>query len=112
MAHAQMKVDHWNAARGVASQACLVLCVDWTAVISLGLWGRWTMETMDHYLRGGSPAAGSTDVATKKRTVVGNARACRCPLLDAKVDWSLYDLGADVLHPQMKTFSETVSPRN
>jgi hypothetical protein len=70
------------------------------------------METRDHYLRGGSPAAGLIDVATKRRMVVGNAREYPCPLLVAKVDWSLYDLGADVLHPQMKTFSEIVSPPN
>jgi hypothetical protein len=80
MAHVKIKVDHWNAARGVASRACLVLCAGWTAVISLGLWGRWTMEIMDHYLRGGFPAAGLTDVATKKRTVVGNVRVYRSPL--------------------------------
>lgn len=91
-----MKADHWNAVMGVASQACSVLCADWTVVISLGLLGRWTMKTRDLDLRGGSPAAGSTDVATKKRTVVGNARKYPCHLLIAKVGWSLYDLGADV----------------
>jgi hypothetical protein len=54
------------------------------------------METRNLDLRGGSPAAGSTDVATKKRKAVVNARKYPCHLLFAKVGWSLYDLGADV----------------